>query len=159
MNVYRFAEKMRSFLISRSFQSYRLWQIRLAILTGSLLELGVVPVILVFLGKRIDAALGFRSVLPSSIIPWAITTCFLLGIPWLGSSILWQHRYGKRDASSLGADQGTAYDRSVSLYPKPHALWGRLLAFGMGDVGQQSVCALWSHWSFSGHCHLLRQVD
>ena len=95
MNVYRFAEKMRSFLISRSFQSYRLWQIRLAILMGSLLELGVVPVILVFLGKRIDAALGFRSVLPSPIIPWATTTCFLLGIPWLGSSILWQHRYGK----------------------------------------------------------------
>lgn len=88
-------DRLTRFFVKRSYQSYRPIHILMAILFGGSLELLFIPILLIVIGKVIDRALGFGPLLPTLLVPYAAMLCLLIGIPWLASSIYWQHKYGK----------------------------------------------------------------
>jgi protein-S-isoprenylcysteine O-methyltransferase Ste14 len=90
----RFTEAVVGYLVRRSRTPYPPLQIGAAVLTGSGLELGVVPFALVMGGRSLDARLHIHPLMPIGSSRLAAVICFVVGVPWLASSIYWQHRRG-----------------------------------------------------------------
>jgi len=90
----RWIEAMVDIMVRRSRASYRPLQIGGAILMGASLELGLIPLVLVFGGKRLDSALHLGPLLRKGPAHLTAIACFVVGVPWLASSIYWQHRRG-----------------------------------------------------------------
>ena len=59
------------------------------------MELGIVPYVLIRIGVEVDHLVGWPSLLPSKDSVLVSAVFFLIGIPWLGSSIYIQHRLGR----------------------------------------------------------------
>lgn len=88
-------ERIIQFLVHRSQKQYSPWELTFSILSGATAEVIAVPAILIVIGKRLDAIFGLGNLLPSRAALFVACTFFLVGIPWLGGSIFWHHRYGK----------------------------------------------------------------
>lgn len=82
------------FMVRRSQASYKPVQVAAAILTGSSLELGLIPLALVAGGRYVDTALHLGPLMQHGASRLSAMACFAVGIPWLASSIYWQHRRG-----------------------------------------------------------------
>jgi protein-S-isoprenylcysteine O-methyltransferase Ste14 len=91
----RSIERFARFLVGRAGRPYHPGQVALAVAAGSTLELVLVPAVIVLAGARIDAAVGLPPLLPASLARAAAVGAFLAGLPWLGSAIYWQHRFGR----------------------------------------------------------------
>lgn len=91
----RFVDAVVTFMMERSRASYRPLHVGAAILTGASLELGLIPLALVIGGRYVDSALHLGSLLPTGASRLLAILCFCVGIPWLASSIYWQHRRGR----------------------------------------------------------------
>lgn len=63
-------------------------------LTGSSLELGLIPLVLVLGGRYVDSAFHLGELVYGGQTHLLALTCFCFGVPWLASSIYWQHRRG-----------------------------------------------------------------
>lgn len=83
------------FLVIRSKAIYQPYEIFAAVLFGSTLELGVIPYALIRLGKEVDQLLAFGNLFPPRLSIVLSVCCFLIGVPWLASSIYIQHRKGQ----------------------------------------------------------------
>ncbi len=84
-----------AFLVRRSGSPHRFAHLLAATLLGSTLELVLIPVMLVYLGRRLDHALGLSVVAHIPHLRWLSLVPFAAGIPWLAWSIYWQHRKGE----------------------------------------------------------------
>ncbi len=89
------ADRLSDVIVRQGSKPYRPLYIVSAMIMGATLELLIIPTLITMLGKRIDAALGMGSIVSPIAVPYLVAASFLIGIPWLGWSILWQHRYGK----------------------------------------------------------------
>ena len=83
-----------SFMVRRSHASYKPVQVGAAILAGSSLELGIIPLALLAGGRHVDAVLHLGPLLHDDAARVSAIVCFVVGVPWLASSIYWQHRRG-----------------------------------------------------------------
>jgi protein-S-isoprenylcysteine O-methyltransferase Ste14 len=83
-----------NFMVKRSRASYKPSHVGAAVLTGSSLELVLIPLILVVAGRYVDSAFHFGRLLPRGNARLLAVLCFGVGIPWLATSIYWQHRRG-----------------------------------------------------------------
>jgi protein-S-isoprenylcysteine O-methyltransferase Ste14 len=82
------------FMVRRSQASYKPVQVAAAILVGSSLELGLVPLVLIVGGRHADTMLHLGALMQHGASRLSAMACFAVGIPWLASSIYWQHRRG-----------------------------------------------------------------
>lgn len=83
-----------AFMVQRSRAAYTPLHIGAAVLTGASLELGVIPLVLVVGGTYVDSALHVGRLVRSGPSRLLAVVCFGIGIPWLATSIYWQHRRG-----------------------------------------------------------------
>lgn len=91
----RVIDTIVQFMVRRSRASYKPLQVGAAVLTGSSLELVLIPLILVVAGKYLDSALHLGRLLQSGHTAVLAVGCFSVGVPWLATSIYWQHRRGE----------------------------------------------------------------
>lgn len=90
----KYAAAIANFMVRRSQASYRPVHIGAAILAGSLLELGLIPLALVAGGRYVDTVLHLGPLMQHGASRLSAIACFAVGIPWLASSIYWQHWRG-----------------------------------------------------------------
>ncbi|MGH7627734.1 MAG: methyltransferase family protein [Gemmatimonadaceae bacterium] len=82
------------FMVRRSRAAYTPLQIGAAMLVGASLELGLIPLVLLAGGVYLDAILHVGPLMQRDASRVAALVCFAIGVPWLASSIYWQHRRG-----------------------------------------------------------------
>ncbi|HEX6534158.1 MAG TPA: isoprenylcysteine carboxylmethyltransferase family protein [Gemmatimonadaceae bacterium] len=90
----RFTNAVVEFMVRRSRATHGPLHIGAAVLMGASLELVLVPVVLVMAGRWVDSALHLGPLVPGRGAPVLAAACFAVGVPWLASSIYWQHRRG-----------------------------------------------------------------
>ncbi|HEX5436453.1 MAG TPA: isoprenylcysteine carboxylmethyltransferase family protein [Gemmatimonadaceae bacterium] len=90
----RITDAVVEFMVRRSRAAYTPLHIGGAILIGSSLELGVIPLVLVGGGTYVDGALHLRPLVQHGNAHLFALLCFLIGVPWLAIAIYWQHRRG-----------------------------------------------------------------
>jgi len=90
----RLTNAIVDFMVRRSRIVHPPLHIGAAVLTGSSLELGLIPLVLVIGGTYVDSALHVGPLVPSGPSRVFALVCFAVGVPWLASSIYWQHRRG-----------------------------------------------------------------
>ncbi|MBX6331482.1 MAG: hypothetical protein IRY91_06525 [Gemmatimonadaceae bacterium] len=91
----RFVDPIVRFMVNRSRATYRPLHIGAAVLAGASLELGLIPLVLVVAGRYLDAVLRLGPLASAGTARLFAAACFAIGVPWLASSIYWQHRNGK----------------------------------------------------------------
>jgi protein-S-isoprenylcysteine O-methyltransferase Ste14 len=90
----RLVDAAVDFMVKRPRVSYKPLHVGTAILTGASLALGLIPLVLVVAGTYVDAAFHFGQLLQRGPSHLLAIVCFGIGVPWLASSIYWQHRRG-----------------------------------------------------------------
>jgi protein-S-isoprenylcysteine O-methyltransferase Ste14 len=88
-------EKLVQYIVARSYLDYKSYEILSAVVFGSFLELGVVPYILISLGRWLDNLFGIEPLLPKEDAVVLGLLAFVIGIPWLSWSIYLQHTRGR----------------------------------------------------------------
>lgn len=91
----RFTNAIVQFMVRRSRAAHGSLHIGAAIFTGASLELVLIPLVLVVAGRYVDAALHLGRLASDRQSIVLAVACFGLGVPWLASSIYWQHRRGR----------------------------------------------------------------
>jgi protein-S-isoprenylcysteine O-methyltransferase Ste14 len=123
-----------AFLVHRSGSPHRFRYVLAATLFGSTLELVLIPAALVYLGRRLDAIWGLRFLAHHPHLRWLGIVPLLVGIPWLGWSIYWQHKKGQGTPLPLVPTRILLCDGPYRFTRNPMALGG--MAGRMGAAGQ-----------------------
>ncbi len=130
-----------AFLVRRSDSPHRFAHLLAATLFGSTLELVLVPAMLVYLGRKLDYALGLSIVGRIPFLPWLAVVPFVAGIPWLAWSIYWQHKKGQGTPLPLVPTRVLLCDGPYGFTRNPMALGAILWLAGWALVAN-SPCAL-----------------
>jgi len=147
-----------AFLVRRSGSPHRFRHVLAATLFGSTLELVLIPAALVYLGRRLDAIWGLRFLAHHPHLRWLGIVPLLVGIPWLGWSIYWQHKKGQGTPLPLVPTRLLLCDGPYRFTRNPMALgailwlagWALLansLSALFGGVGIFALLVLsWDKW-------------
>ncbi|HEV2115754.1 MAG TPA: isoprenylcysteine carboxylmethyltransferase family protein [Terriglobales bacterium] len=151
-------KRVVAFLVRRSGSPHSLAHLLAATLFGSTLELVVIPVVLVYLGRKMDDALALSVVAHIPHLRWLAVVPFLAGIPWLAWSIYWQHRKGEGTPLPLVPTRVLLCDGPYRFTRNPMALGAILWLAGwallanspsalFGGVGIFALLVLsWDKW-------------
>ncbi len=147
-----------AFLVRRSDSPHRRVHLLAATLFGSTLELVVIPAVLVYLGRKMDHALGLSAAAPVPHLRWLSLVAFAAGTPWLAWSIYWQHRKGEGTPLPLVPTRALLCDGPYRFTRNPMALGAILWLAGwallanspsalFGGVGVFALLVLsWDKW-------------
>ena len=147
-----------AFLVRRSGSPHRRVHLLAATLFGSTLELVLIPATLVYLGERLDHALGLSLVVHVPHLRWLSLVAFAAGTPWLAWSIYWQHRNGEGTPLPLVPTRVLLCDGPYRFTRNPMALGAILWLAGwallanspsalFGGVGIFALLVLsWDKW-------------
>ncbi len=87
--------KLTNYLVACSEQDYKPYQVTAAAIFGLALEMLVVPVLLVLIGKWVDGFLVLGRLFASGKVVGPSALAFCLGLVWMLWSIYTQHMQGK----------------------------------------------------------------
>ncbi len=145
-------------LVRRSGSPHRAAHLLAATLFGSTLELVLIPAVLVYLGGKMDHALGLSVVARMPHLRWLSVVPFLAGTPWLAWSIYWQHRKGEGTPLPLVPTRVLLCDGPYRFTRNPMALgailwlavWALLASSPSALFGGVGIFALvvlsWDKW-------------
>ncbi len=95
MFLKRQVDKLTKFFVACSRQSYKPYQIGLAVVLGSLLKLVIVPISLVIIGRWLDLVFSLGTLFSQQRMVAPTALAFCLGLVWMLWSIWMQHIYGQ----------------------------------------------------------------
>ena len=147
-----------AFLVRRSGSPHPFAHLLAASVSGSLLELVLIPAILIYLGQKLDNAFGLSSAARVPHLRWLAVVAFLSGVPWLAWSIYWQHKKGEGTPLPLVPTRVLLCDGPYRFMRNPMALGAILWLAGwalltnspsalFGGVGIFALLVLsWDKW-------------
>jgi protein-S-isoprenylcysteine O-methyltransferase Ste14 len=125
-----------AFLVRRSGSPHPFAHVLAASLFGSTLELVLIPAILVFLGRKLDQALGLSLSGRIPHLQWLAVVAFLAGVPWLAWSIYWQHKKGQGTPLPLVPTRVLLCDGPYRFTRNPMALGAILWLTGWASLAK-----------------------
>jgi len=107
------------------------------------MELAVLPVCFLVIGRWLDVRLGLQPLLSKEVAHTAAILCFAFGIPWLASSILYQHWKGEGTPFPLVPTRRLVIQGPYRYTRNPMALGAIFWLLGWALVAN-STCSIFS---------------